>query len=103
MLAAVKRLFGRSAPPAYVETRLERLASYPPPPPPPPVDLPSAAPIRPPAAATRQQVKLIMADGSETGLPADPELTARAEYLVKSMLPPRPPAPGEGSPEQRPV
>ena len=49
------------------------------------------------AAGGSSRVKLILEDGSESALPADPDLAARADYLVKSMLPPRPPAPGEGS------
>ena len=95
MRGPFSRLRRKSAAPAFVETRLERLASYPPMPPPPPPVLPlqappQAAPARP---SSGPQVKLILADGSESQLPADPELAARAEYLVKSMLPPRPPEP----------
>ena len=98
MRGPFKRFFGRSAPPAYVETRLERLASYPPmPPPPPPAPdavIPAVPAFETPPAPAGPQVKLILADGSESALPEDAELAARAEYLVKSMLPPRPPAPG---------
>ena len=102
MRGPFKRFFGRSAPPAYVETRLERLASYPPmPPPPPPVPaaiIPAAPAVRAPSVPAGPQVKLILADGSESALPEDPELAARAEYLMRSMLPPRPPAPGPDNP-----
>ncbi|HWC14952.1 MAG TPA: hypothetical protein VG929_10215 [Actinomycetota bacterium] len=34
-----------------------------------------------------------MSDGSVEDLPADPEITARASYLVRSMLSPAPPPP----------
>jgi hypothetical protein len=33
-----------------------------------------------------------MSDGSENALPDDPELAARAEYLVNGILKPPPPA-----------
>ncbi len=99
MRGPFKRLFGRSpSAPAFIESRLERLAFYPPMPPPPPAQFPPSVPetaVEVLAAAPRRtQVKLILADGSESALPADPGLVARADYLVKSMLPPRPPAPG---------
>ncbi len=105
MRGPFQRLFGRSpAAPAFIESRLERLASYPPMPPPPPATPPlppsapkTAAEVRP-TAPGRRQVKLILADGSESALPADPDLAARADYLVKSMLPPRPPAPETDGP-----
>ena len=101
MKGRLRRLFGRSPAAApYIETRLERLSAYPPMPPPPPP--PGAASIGPeptaPVAATPQgppQVKLLLADGTESALSDDPEFAARANYLVKSMLPPRPPAPGD--------
>ena len=35
----------------------------------------------------------MMADGSVEDLPADPEVSARASYLVRSMLSPAPPPP----------
>ena len=105
MRGPFKRLFGRSAPAAYVESRLERLASYPPMPPPPPGPepihqlTPSGPPVQAaPSVPTGPQVKLILADGSESPLPEDPELAARADYLMKSMLPPRPPAPDPKAP-----
>ncbi|HEV3473312.1 MAG TPA: hypothetical protein VG408_08960 [Actinomycetota bacterium] len=111
MRGPFKRLFRRGAvAPPFIETRLERLASYPPMPPPPPaevgspavpdpqtqarVDSPGAEPVTGP---THPQIKLILADGTESTLLSDPELAARADYLVKSMLPPRPPGPDEGS------
>lgn len=109
MRGPFKRLLGRrSSPPAYIESRLERLSQYPPMPPPPPPATPQAAAAMqidgaPTGLMTPSRVKLILADGSESALPTDPELTARADYLVKSMLPPRPPAPDEGSSGPRPI
>ncbi len=64
---------------------------------------PGTAPGSPPGLGGPARIKLMLADGSESSLPADPELSARAAYLVKSMLPPRPPAPGEGFSGPRPV
>ena len=47
------------------------------------------------SAPSGPAVRLVMADGTVQSLPADPELEARAAYLVKSMLsPPPPPPPG---------
>ncbi len=111
MLGPLKRLFGRAAPTPFIETRLERLASFPPMPPPPPAEAGSPiasdpqphpgaieyAGARPVTGPANPQVKLILADGTESTLLSDPELAARADYLVKSMLPPRPPGPDEGS------
>jgi len=67
-----------------------RPAATPPPPPPPSLD-PAAVPpsFRPTGTA---RVRLIMSDGSENALPDDPELAARAEYLVNGILKPPPPA-----------
>lgn len=109
MRGPFKRLFGRSsAPPAFTEGRLERLSYYPPMPPPPPPrgsastsflpPAPETAAVVVPSAPGRPQVKLILADGSESALPADEDLAAKADYLVKSMLPPRPPAPDADAP-----
>lgn len=113
MRGPFKWLRGRSAPPAFIESRLERLSQYPPMPPPPPPVTPQAAPTAefipgttpgsPPGLGGPARIKLILADGSESSLSADPDISARAAYLVKSMLPPRPPAPGEGSSGPRPV
>ena len=59
-----------------------------PPPPPPPLMVPrvDANPLKP-------GMKLMMSDGTMQDLPDDPELAARAQYLIKSMLPPAPPPP----------
>lgn len=38
-------------------------------------------------------MRLMMTDGTLQDLPADPELAARATYLINSMLPPAPPPP----------
>jgi hypothetical protein len=38
-------------------------------------------------------MRLMMTDGTLQDLPYDPEVAARAEYLIKSMLPPPPPPP----------
>lgn len=48
-----------------------------------------------PNVGSGPSVRLVMADGTVQSLPADPELEARAAYLVRSMLsPPPPPPPG---------
>jgi hypothetical protein len=83
------RWFTRTKPPVELDPPGYRLPSRVPPPPPPisttQHDLPSVA-----GAPT---MRLMLADGSIQDLPGDPELTARAEYLIKSMLPPAPPPP----------
>jgi hypothetical protein len=63
--------------------------------PPPPAADPYApmTDIPAPAAKTGPAVRLMMADGTVESLPADPELEARAAYLVRSMLSPPPPPP----------
>ena len=38
-----------------------------------------------------------MEDGTMQDLPTDPEIEARAEYLIKAMLPPAPPPPPASS------
>lgn len=81
-------------PPGY------RLAA---PPAPPPFQAPPAAsavpgpvePVEPPRA--KPAMRLMMEDGTMQDLPADPEIEARAEYLIKSMLPPAPPPPPASS------
>jgi hypothetical protein len=71
-------------PPGY------RLAAKPPPPPP----VPSVAEARPVAPRPKAKVSmhLMLEDGSIEELP-DAEMKDRAEYLIKSMLPPAPPPP----------
>ena len=63
----------------------------PPPPPPPPVVEERRTPGPP-------RVRLMMEDGTVEGLPADPEVEARAAYLARSMLPPAPPPPSPRGP-----
>lgn len=79
----LKKLFGRREP--VIETRPtegHRSRSIPPPPPP-----------RPSLSARGgARVRLILADGSAQVLPHDPELAARADYLVNGLLKPPPPA-----------
>lgn len=70
--------------------------SAPPPPPPPAATTlaPTSTPLREAAAPrARPAMRLMMADGTLQDLPYDPEVEARAEYLIKSMLPPPPPPP----------
>jgi hypothetical protein len=67
-------------------------SSMPPAPPPPrpePAPLVRAAASRPKAKAS---MHLMLQDGTVEELP-DPEMKARAEYLIQSMLPPAPPPP----------
>jgi len=59
-----------------------------PPPPPPPAGGSTAAT----GARGAARVKLVLADGTESTLPEDPELSARADYLVNGILKPPPPA-----------
>ncbi|MDQ4064791.1 MAG: hypothetical protein M3161_01955 [Actinomycetota bacterium] len=47
---------------------------------------------RPKARPSGANVRLLMADGSSSELD-DPELAARAEYLVRNLLNPKPPEP----------
>lgn len=122
MLATLKRLMGRSpSEPAFIETRLDRLRERPlmpppPPPPPPSATIPAAMPVAasgiPPAAVPGAspvavprgtwdprppRVRVVLDDGTVAPLESD-DLAARANYLAKSMLPPRPPAPrGDGA------
>ena len=41
-------------------------------------------------------MRLMMTDGTLEELPGDPEMEARATYLINSMLPPAPPPPVAG-------
>jgi len=53
---------------------------------------PTPPPPPPPQPQATSRVRLIMADGSERLLPDDPEIAARAQYLVNAILKPPPPA-----------
>ena len=119
VFAGLKRMLGHKGEgEAFIETRLERFASAGPPPPPPlpplagrtgattdplgsglPPLAPPAPPSSPPQLAPRPKarasganVRLLLDDGSTSELD-DPELAARAEYLVKNLLSPKPPDP----------
>jgi hypothetical protein len=72
----------QASPPAPVPAVEEELA---------PIERPLPRP-RPKARVSGAAVKLLMADGSSSELD-DPELAARAEYLVKNLLSPKPPGP----------
>jgi hypothetical protein len=61
--------------------------------PPPPAALSEDRAPAPFTGPSAPSMKLGLADGSMQDLPPDPELAARAEYLIKSMLPPAPPPP----------
>ena len=72
-------------PPGY------RLATPPPPPPAPAVPAVPAQPVAPHPKA-KVSMHLMLEDGTVEELP-DAEMKDRAEYLIKSMLPPAPPPP----------
>lgn len=94
-MIGLKRLFTRPKPAPVLDPVGYRLPSYltpsdqslaMPPPPPPPLVGETLTPGPP-------RVRLMMEDGTVEGLPTDPEVEARAAYLVRSMLPPAPPPP----------
>jgi hypothetical protein len=80
------RWFTRSKPVPVLDPPGYRLAHSSAPPPPPLTEAPGRGPVKP-------SMKLMLSDGTMQEMPADPELAARAEYLIKSMLPPAPPPP----------
>ena len=57
-----------------------------------PTPSPQQPVARPKARPSGANVRLLMADGSSSELD-DPELAARAEYLVRNLLNPKPPEP----------
>ena len=94
-------LFGRfrrsrSQPPSFIDPPGYRL-STPPAPPPPAGSVVDASVAAAPTAPGKPSMRLMMADGTVQEMPADPEMEARAEYLIRSMLPPAPPPPPASS------
>ena len=102
------RLLGRDpSPAAAIELGPRPAPRVPPPPPPPPARLPGdpdeawAAPAPTASSPPPTRVRVVLADGTETTLEADPEITTRAAYLARSMLPPKPPqAPGSSDAQE---
>ena len=89
-MSLLGRWFARSKPPPVIDPPGYRLAHGSAPPPPSP---PAHPDIQPQTGPVKPSMKLMLSDGTLQELPADPEMAARAEYLIKSMLPPAPPPP----------